>query len=108
MTTTTTSDLSKLATWFQALSDETRLRIVEMLVRGEHCVCDLQSGVGAYQSRLSFHLKKLKEAGLVSDRKVGRWVYYSLNPGVLEEVTAFLRDASEAETGPCCAPGCCG
>ncbi|NIP56818.1 MAG: helix-turn-helix transcriptional regulator, partial [Gemmatimonadetes bacterium] len=44
----------------------------------------------AAQSRLSFHLKKLKEAGVVSDRRDGRWVYYSLVPEALEEMRAFL------------------
>ena len=72
----TQHDLERLSRLFQAFADETRLRIVQMLCRGECCVCDLQGSVGAYQSRLSFHLKKLKEAGIVEDRRDGRWVYY--------------------------------
>jgi ArsR family transcriptional regulator, arsenate/arsenite/antimonite-responsive transcriptional repressor len=72
-TASTRSDLAQVARWFHALSDETRLQVVEMLTRGEHCVCDLQSSIGAAQSRLSFHLKTLKDAGLVTDRRVGRW-----------------------------------
>jgi ArsR family transcriptional regulator len=70
---TTTRELSQAAAWFAALSDETRLQIVECLSQGERCVCDLQGSLDAAQSRLSFHLKRLKEAGLVSDRKEGRW-----------------------------------
>ena len=65
---------------YHALSDETRLAIVEELRAGERCVCDLQTGLDAAQSRLSFHLKVLRDAGLVTDRKEGRWSYYSLVP----------------------------
>jgi ArsR family transcriptional regulator, arsenate/arsenite/antimonite-responsive transcriptional repressor len=101
MSTTTASDTQRLARIFQALSDETRLQIVELLSVGECCVCDLQTALGAYQSRLSFHLKKLKDAGLVSDRKEGRWVHYSLNPEVLDGLTAHLQAVRRAEDAPC-------
>ncbi len=86
MSITIAADLARAARLFHALSDETRLRIVQMLQGGERCVCDLTGALDAAQSRLSFHLKTLREAGLVSDRRVGRWVYYSLVPGALEEV----------------------
>ncbi len=62
---TTTPDLARAARWFHALSDETRLHIVWLLAGGERCVCDLQEALDAAQSRLSFHLKTLREAGLV-------------------------------------------
>ena len=104
---TTDLDLERTARLFQALSDETRLGILRMLSRGERCVCELQPGVGAYQSRLSFHLRKLKEAGLVSDRKDGRWVYYSLRPDALEEMRAFLADVEPVEGPAACGDGCC-
>lgn len=71
---------------FHALSDPTRLEILELLRGGERCVCDLQSALDASQSRLSFHLKTLREAGLVVDRREGRWVHYSLRPAALEEL----------------------
>lgn len=73
-------DLAKARRWFGALSDETRLRLVALLGNGEQCVCDLTEPLQAGQSRLSFHLKVLKDAGLVTDRKDGRWVYYSSTP----------------------------
>lgn len=107
MSTTIAADTQRLARVFQALSDETRLQIVEMLSAGECCVCDLQSALGAYQSRLSFHLKKLKDAGLVSDRKDGRWVHYSLNPEALDELAAHLRAVRPA-AGSSSVGGCCG
>ena len=64
MSTTTTSDLARAARWFHALSDETRIALVQLLGRGERCVCDLMTDTGAAQSRLSFHLRVLREAGL--------------------------------------------
>ena len=89
--TTTTLDLARAARLFHALSDETRLGIVEMLRNGERCVCDLQADLDAAQSRLSFHLKVLKEAGLVTDRKEGRWSYYTLVSDAFAEVHDLVR-----------------
>lgn len=83
---------------FQAVAEETRLRIVQLLSEGERCVCELQDDIGAAQSRLSFHLKKLKDAGVVSDRRDGRWVYYSLVPEALEEMRAFLGEVTPPTT----------
>jgi ArsR family transcriptional regulator, arsenate/arsenite/antimonite-responsive transcriptional repressor len=86
----TTTEGAALLARFQAVAEETRLRIVQLLSSGERCVCDLQDDLDAAQSRLSFHLKKLKEAGVVKDRREGRWVYYSLVPEALEEMRSFL------------------
>ena len=83
---TTQVDHSRAAELFHALSDETRVAILDMLRDGERCVCDLQSDLEAAQSRLSFHLKVLRDAGLVTDRKEGRWSYYSISPDALAEV----------------------
>jgi ArsR family transcriptional regulator len=83
---------------FQAVAEETRFAILQLLNDGERCVCELQDELDAAQSRLSFHLKKLKDAGLVSDRKVGRWVYYSVVAEALEEMRAFLDDVSPGDT----------
>jgi len=86
MASATSLDLSRAAQLFHALSDETRLGIIEKLRGGEHCVCDLQDDLDAAQSRLSFHLRVLKDARLVTDRKEGRWSYYSIVPEALTEV----------------------
>jgi ArsR family transcriptional regulator len=85
-TMTKATDLTRAAQLFAALSDETRLGILDMLRDGERCVCDLQSDLEAAQSRLSFHLRVLRDAGLVVDRKEGRWSYYSIVPDSLEMV----------------------
>jgi len=108
MATTTRFDTAKAARWFHALSDETRLEIVRRLSGGECCVCDLTGAMGAAQSRLSFHLKTLKLAGLVTDRKEGRWVYYTLNPEVFEAISEFVLGA-KPECGDtwCGDGGCC-
>ena len=85
-TSQTLPALDRAVTLFHALSDSTRLAIVEMLRDGERCVCDLQDELDAAQSRLSFHLRVLKEAGVVADRREGRWTYYSIVPESLAEV----------------------
>ena len=82
----TKPDLVRAETLFHALSDATRLAMLEMLRGGERCVCDLQDDLDAAQSKLSFHLKVLKDAGLVSDRREGRWSYYTIVPAALAEV----------------------
>ena len=82
--------LPRLTRQFQALSDETRLRIIDMLRGGERCVCDLTAALDAGQSRLSFHLKVLKDAGLVTDRREGRWSYYMLNPESFAQLEEFV------------------
>jgi ArsR family transcriptional regulator len=91
VTTAAALDLTRAARLFHALSDETRLGILEMLRSGERCVCDLQADLDAAQSRLSFHLKVLKEAGLVTDRKEGRWSYYTLVPDAFAEAHDLVR-----------------
>ena len=112
MTTPATApDLAAAARLFHALSDETRLEVLEMLRGGERCVCDLQDVLGAAQSRLSFHLKVLKEAGLVQDRKEGRWSYYSLVPetlGVAHDVVRTLATERRVKAGLRVFGNCCG
>jgi ArsR family transcriptional regulator len=96
---------------FQAVAEETRFAIVQRLAGGERCVCELQDELEAAQSRLSFHLKKLKDAGVVSDRRNGRWVYYALVPEALEEMRAFLGEVKPQEDWLPIAPrsgDCCG
>jgi ArsR family transcriptional regulator, arsenate/arsenite/antimonite-responsive transcriptional repressor len=84
---------------FRALADPTRLRIVERLRDGEECVCNLTGPLGTRQSLLSFHLRTLKEAGLIHDRKQGRWVYYSLNHDALDEMVETLETLKKPRKG---------
>ncbi|UCD65191.1 MAG: winged helix-turn-helix transcriptional regulator [Candidatus Zixiibacteriota bacterium] len=63
---------------FKALSEPVRLRTVVLLTEGELCVCDLTEVLSLPQSTVSRHMSRLKTAGLVSDRREGKWVYYRL------------------------------
>lgn len=66
---------------FKSLSDQTRLRCIALLVtQGELCVCELTSALALAQPKISHHLANLRKTGLVSDRKVGLWIYYQINP----------------------------
>jgi ArsR family transcriptional regulator len=90
MTSATVHDLDLLTRRFKALSDPNRLRILDRLRSGEHCVCQLTGVLGAGQSLLSFHLKTLKDAGLVKERPDGRWTHYALDPSALRAMSGFL------------------
>lgn len=74
----------------KALADPIRLQVVEALAGGERCVCELTDELGLAQSKLSFHLKVLKQAGLLADRQQGRWSYYRLQPGALSDLSGWL------------------
>jgi ArsR family transcriptional regulator len=102
-------DTDRAVMLFHALSDATRLSIIEMLRGGERCVCELQDELGAAQSRLSFHLRVLKEAGLITDRREGRWSYYRIVAAALDEVhdhAVAMRPTKGTlpvlRTGDCC------
>src|ERR671918_787520 len=105
MATRAQTDLDRATRLFHALSDQTRLSILQRLRFGERCVCDLTDALDAAQSRLSFHLRVLKEAGLVTDRREGRWTYYTLNAEKLADVADLARTL--ATPLPARADGCC-
>ncbi len=103
----TSLDLTAHARMFHALSDERRLRILAALRGGEQCVCDLQVELGITQSLLSFHLKALRDAGLVHVRRHGRWAHYAINSEGLSHAAAAIDELSSASSTPtdgaCCA-----
>ena len=106
MATATYQRTERAIELFHALSDETRLEIIELLRKGERCVCELTDSLEAAQSRLSFHLRVLRDAGIVRDRKDGRWVHYELEPGAFEEIetlVAAMKPRSTGRSEPCCA-----
>ena len=74
----------------KALAEPIRLKIIESLSTGEKCVCDLIQETGLAQSKISFHLKVLKEAGVIKERKSGRWVYYQLDTRTLESLQNWI------------------
>ena len=107
--TVSDSSLERHASLFRALSDPRRLRILDLLRAGEQCVCDLQATLDCGQSLLSFHLKTLRDAGLVAMRKDGRWSHYRLVPDALEHAeqaaAAYRIPVAERRRLPvsCCA-----
>lgn len=64
---------------FQAFSEPYRLQVLELLRDRELCACDIAQSLNVSASKLSFHLKTLREAGLIQGRQEGRWIYYRLN-----------------------------
>lgn len=100
-------DIDRAARLFHALSDRTRLSIVQRLRLGERCVCDLTDAMDAAQSRLSFHLRVLKDAGLVTDRREGRWMYYTLSTDTLAEVGEMVDAMAAPPSAAERRDGCC-
>ena len=101
------TDLDRGTQLFHALSDPTRLSILRRLRFGERCVCDLTDALDAAQSRLSFHLRVLKDAGLVTDRREGRWMYYTLNSDALAEAAELVEGLASAPSAAERRTGCC-
>ena len=103
MPTVPREDVRSAAQTLAALADPTRLQIVSMLAVQEAplCVCDITSAFDLGQPTISHHLKVLREARLVRLEKRGLWVYYSIDPGTLGEISRFLsgiaHEAKEAE-----------
>jgi ArsR family transcriptional regulator, arsenate/arsenite/antimonite-responsive transcriptional repressor len=81
-----------LVAGFQALSDPLRLQVIDLLRDRECCVCDLCDMLNVNQSKLSFHLKSLKDAQLVQTRQSGRWIYYRLNLPQFIALEAYLSE----------------
>ena len=90
MTVATRIDAARAAELFHALADEIRVNVVNLLLDGERCVCELMADLDLAQSRLSWHLKTLSDAGIIIGRREGRWNYYSLNASVVAEARGIL------------------
>ncbi|WP_326594888.1 ArsR/SmtB family transcription factor [Streptomyces sp. NBC_01803] len=86
------ADAERMAVMFKALGDPVRLRLFSKIAAhpgGEACVCDIQD-VGVSQPTVSHHLKKLREAGLLTSERRGTWVYYQVAPSVVAAMAAML------------------
>lgn len=77
---------------FKAISDETRLKIIDLLSSSKLCACDILEQFSISQSTLSYHMKILSDSGLVKGEKEGSWVRYSLNQERMNEVRSFLEE----------------
>ena len=106
-----------LELFFSALADRTRLRLLNLLKGGEVCVCFFADTLSTNNPKISRHLNYLKRAGLVTGRRDGKWVHYSLNrpanekaAALLDDVLAMIEDDREMQRDlktlekACCAP----
>ena len=101
---------------FRACSDPTRLRILNLLLHGELCVCDIVSTLDVPQPTTSRHLAYLREAGLVLSRRDALWIYYKLAPSAtnfqkklieclgfcVQEVPQLGKDLKQLKRSRCC------
>lgn len=84
---------------FKCLADETRARMTLLIAReGELCVCELTCALDLSQPKISRHLAQLREAGILTDRRQGQWVYYRLNSSLPEWVQVMLKGVVDANT----------
>ena len=95
-------EISQVSLICKALSDPNRLRIIQLLIYGEQCGCDLLEQMQITQPTLSHHMKALEGCGLVSSRKKGKWSHYSLNVdqwSAFRDYIELIRVASKDEDG---------
>lgn len=88
-----TGGADELAPLFKAVADPMRLRLLSLISchdGGESCVCDLLEAFDVTAPSVSYHLKVLREAGLISSERRGTWVYYRVNPEVMARMSAAL------------------
>ena len=93
-------ELEPAASVLKLLGDKTRLTIIGLLKDGECCVCEFVEVLQMSQPSISQHLRKLRDAGLVKERKKGQWVFYSLNPDheaflLIERILTIIPDQME-------------
>lgn len=91
---------------YLALSDENRLAILELLAGGERCLCDVSESLGISNALASHHVKRLREAGLVTTERRGAWLHCRLDSTTVQAAADALRDlatdAAFAAAGACC------
>ena len=107
MATAVRLDTTRAASLFHALSDPIRLDVVNLLLDGERCVCELMAELEMAQSRLSWHLKTLADAGVITGRREGRWNYYSLNSDAFAEARDILAAMKPSRRLNVRAEACC-
>ena len=107
MATAARLDTNRAADLFHALSDPIRIDVVNQLLAGERCVCELTEDLEMAQSRLSWHLKTLVDAGIISSRREGRWNYYALNAEAIDEAREILAAFKPGRRLSVKSDGCC-
>lgn len=89
------NDHAKEAKVFKAFCDEKRVKIIELLTKGEMCACAIMEITEMAQSALSYHMKILCESGIVTPRQEGKWTFYSLNQEGIKTAVNYLLDLVE-------------
>ncbi len=84
--------MKNMISFFRAMGEDTRVKIISMLLEEEKCICDLIEALKISQSAVSHHVKILKQADLVNDRRKGKWTYYSINKGGFEKHIENFQD----------------
>ena len=82
----------------ESLSDPIRINILELMMNGEICVCDIVKVTGLSQSKISYLIKILKDSGLITDRQEGRWVYYKLDLEILSDIQNWMGNLINSST----------
>ncbi|HBC93093.1 MAG TPA: transcriptional regulator [Pelotomaculum sp.] len=106
MTNSNTYSYAEYVPALKAVSDETRLKIIDMISCGEICACDILEGLNISQPTLSYHMKILSESGLVNAVRVGAWMRYTLNREKTDAVIKFF-DFITSEKDNCICKKCC-
>lgn len=91
----------ELASLFKAVADPMRLRLLSLIAchpGGEACVCDLLGEFDVTAPSVSYHLKILREAGLITSERRGTWIYYRANPAVMARMSSVLAPGADQGT----------
>lgn len=99
-------DMAETSSLLKLLGDKTRLTILSYLKHKELCVCELVDLLNASQPAISQHLKKLRLAGIIKERRQGTWVYYSLSESVSNYVSVIIDSLPDQSVGRCRNPEC--
>ncbi len=93
--------MKKYAELFKVLSDENRIKIIQLLVKGESCSCELISDLPISQPTLSYHLKVLSEYGLIVSEKEGNRINHTVNKDKLLELSSFVSELTVCDGFVC-------
>ena len=86
---------------FKVLGDANRLKIIELLIKGETCGCTLIDKLSISQPTLSYHLKMITDAGLASSKRNGNWINYYINKEKLSDIIKFVENIRDTEIKQC-------
>jgi len=92
---------TKYAKLFKVLADENRLKIIELLIKGETCGCTLIENLSISQPTLSYHLKIISDAGIARSEKKGNWINYYINKDELTDIIQFIENMKNVEVEKC-------